>query len=38
MTENQNERKRITVRDIMVEDVAYVTVPGTRADVMELCK
>jgi len=38
MTENQNERKRITVRDIMVEDVAYVTVPGTRADVMELFK
>jgi CBS domain-containing protein len=38
MTKTQNERERITVRDIMVEDVAYVTVPGTREDVMEACK
>jgi CBS domain-containing protein len=38
MTKTQNERERIAVRDIMVEDVAYVTVPGTREDVMEACK
>jgi CBS domain-containing protein len=38
MTKTQNERERITVRDIMVEDVAYVSVPGTREDVMEACK
>ena len=38
MTKTQNELERITVRDIMVEDVAYVTVPGTREDVMEACK
>lgn len=38
MMKTQNERERITVRDIMVEDVAYVTVPGTREDVMEACK
>ena len=38
MTKTQSELERITVRDIMVEDVAYVTVPGTREDVMEACK
>jgi CBS domain-containing protein len=38
MTKTQNERERITVRDIMVEDVAYVSVPGTREDVMETCR
>jgi len=26
------------VRDIMVNDVTYVTVPGTREEIMELCK
>ncbi|MGC9443552.1 MAG: CBS domain-containing protein [Candidatus Methanospirareceae archaeon] len=38
MNTNQNERGRLTVRDIMVKDVAYVTVPGTREDVLELFK
>jgi CBS domain-containing protein len=38
MTKTQNKRERISVRDIMVEDVAYVSVPGTREDVMEACK
>jgi CBS domain-containing protein len=38
MTKMQNERERIAVRDIMVEDVAYVSVPGTREDVMDACK
>ncbi|MBN1455335.1 MAG: CBS domain-containing protein [Methanomicrobia archaeon] len=35
---NQNERGQLSVRDIMVKDVAYVTVPGTREDVLELFK
>jgi CBS domain-containing protein len=30
--------ERIKVRDIMVKDVAYVTVPGTREELMELYK
>lgn len=34
--EKQNEQTRI--RDIMVENVAYVTVPGTREEIMEICK
>jgi CBS domain-containing protein len=38
MKKNQNERGRIAVRDIMVTDVAHVTVPGTREDVLELFK
>jgi CBS domain-containing protein len=38
MTKTQNRRERITVRDIMVKDVAYVNVPGTREDVMETCR
>lgn len=38
MTERQNERGRIAVRDIMKKDIAYVTVPGTREDVMDACK
>lgn len=38
MNIKQNEQKRITVRDIMVEDVACVTVPGVREDVLEACK
>jgi CBS domain-containing protein len=38
MTKEQKERERMTVRDIMVEDVAYVTVPGTREDVLEIFK
>jgi len=38
MTKEQKERERITVRDIMVEDVAYVTVPGKREEVMEIFK
>ena len=38
MTKTQNELERITVRDIMIRDVAYVTVPGTREDVMEAFK
>lgn len=32
------EGKQITVRDIMVEDVAYATVPGTRGEILEICK
>ena len=28
----------IKVRDVMVEDVAYVTVPGTREELMAICK
>ena len=35
MAKTQNEREQILVRDIMVKDVAYVTVPGTREDIME---
>ena len=38
MKKNQNERGQLSVRDIMVTDVAYVTVPGTREDVLELFK
>jgi len=38
MTKKQKERKGINVSDIMVKDVAYVTVPGTREDVMEIFK
>ncbi len=38
MNNNQNERKHLPVRDLMVTDVAYVTVPGTREDVLELFK
>lgn len=38
MTKEQKERGRITVRDIMVKDVAYVTVPGNREDVLEIFK
>ena len=38
MKTNQNERGKRAVRDIMVTDVAYVTVPGTREDVLELFK
>ncbi len=38
MTKEQKEREGITVRDIMVEDVAYVTVPGKREEVMEIFK
>lgn len=38
MKTNQNERGRLAVRDIMVTDVAHVTVPGTREDVLELFK
>ncbi|HDS45862.1 MAG TPA: CBS domain-containing protein [Methanomicrobia archaeon] len=38
MKTNQNERGRLAVRDIMVTDVAYVTVPGTREDVLALFK
>jgi CBS domain-containing protein len=38
MKTNQNERGQLSVRDIMVTDVAYVTVPGTREDVLELFK
>ncbi|MCW3140995.1 MAG: CBS domain-containing protein [Methanophagales archaeon] len=34
----RREGEQIKVRDIMVEDVAYVTVPGTREEIMELCK
>ncbi len=32
------ERGGIKVRDIMVEDVAYVSVPGTREEFMEICR
>jgi CBS domain-containing protein len=38
MKTNQNERGQLSVRDIMVTDVAYVTVPGPREDVLELFK
>ena len=38
MKTNQNKREQVSVRDIMVADVAYVTVPGTREDVLELFK
>lgn len=38
MTKKQKERERKNVSDIMVKDVAYVTVPGTREDVMEIFK
>jgi len=34
----EDEQKALRVRDIMVEDVAYVTVPGTREDVMAIFK
>jgi len=30
--------KQIRIRDIMVEDVAYVTLPGSREELMGLCK
>ncbi len=36
MSEKGSKQKRI--RDIMVEDVAYMTVPGTREELMEICK
>jgi len=36
MSEMQAERERITVCDLMRERVAYVTVPGTREDVLEV--
>jgi CBS domain-containing protein len=35
---NVKEGKETKVRDIMVEDVAYVTVPGTREHLREVCK
>jgi len=35
---NDEEGKGTKVRDIMVEDVAYVTVPGTREQLREVCK
>jgi CBS domain-containing protein len=38
MTNKQKGRERITVSDIMVKDVAYVKVPGTREDVMDIFK
>lgn len=34
----KHEEIALRVRDIMVEDVAYVTVPGTREDVMAIFK
>jgi CBS domain-containing protein len=34
----EKEGEQIKIRDIMVEDVAYVTVPGTREEIMEVCK
>lgn len=34
----EKEGEQIKISDIMVEDVAYVTVPGTREEVMEVCK
>ena len=34
----KNRSEQVRVRDIMIEDVAYVTVPGAREEVMELCK
>lgn len=30
--------KQIRIRDIMVEDVAYVTLPGSREELMGICK
>jgi CBS domain-containing protein len=36
MSEKQSKRERKTIRDIMKKSVAYVTVPGTRADVLEV--
>jgi CBS domain-containing protein len=36
MSEMQAERERKTVRDLMRKRVAYVTVPGTREDVLEV--
>ncbi len=39
MKRNKEKRsEQIKVSDIMVKDVAYVTVPGTREEIMELCK
>jgi len=32
------EGGQIKIRDIMVEDVAYVTLPGTREEIMAICK
>ncbi len=32
------ESEGTKVRDVMVDDVAYVTVPGTREQLMEVCK
>ncbi len=34
----KREGEQIKIRDIMIEDVAYVTVPGTREEIMEICK
>ncbi len=34
----KEEAREIRVRDVMVRDVAYVTVPGTREELMEVCK
>ncbi len=34
----EREGEQIKIRDIMIEDVAYVTVPGTREEIMEICK
>ena len=34
----EKERQQIGIRDIVVEDVAYVTLPGTREELMELFK
>jgi CBS domain-containing protein len=36
MREKKDER--IKVKDILVKDVAFVTVPGTREDLLEICK
>ncbi|MHC1610104.1 MAG: CBS domain-containing protein [Candidatus Methanospirareceae archaeon] len=38
MTKKEKERRGIRVSDIMVKDVAYVRVPGTREDVIEIFK
>lgn len=38
MEEHEWIAVRVRVRDIMAEDVAYVTVPGTREDAMEILK
>lgn len=38
MTKKQKERERRNVSEIMVKDVAYVTVPGTREEVMDIFK